>query len=118
MAPFGSSFTFVSKRRRGKKSQEVWGQRPVRALPPGANPQERGLQPARMPRRCGSERIRFSFPRDTFRNTELLTGNRSRPSVCHMCLESKDPECCGSQGGLRNRAEFWSKGKRRKIGVN
>lgn len=54
----------------------------------------------------------------TFRKTELLTGNRSRPSVCHMCLESEDPECCGSQGGLSNRAEFGSKGKRRKIGVN
>lgn len=53
----------------------------------------------------------------TFRKTELLTGNRSRPSVRRMCLEGEDPECCRSQGGLRNWAEFWSKGKKRKIGA-
>lgn len=65
MAPFGSSFTFVSKGRRGKKSQEVWGKRPVRASPSGANPQEREPHPARMPRPCGSQRTRFSSPRDS-----------------------------------------------------
>lgn len=33
-------------------------------------------------------------------------------------LESEDPACCGSQGGLRNRAEYPHKGKMRKTGVN
>lgn len=65
VAPFGSSFTFVSKGRREKKSQEVWGQRLVRVSPPGANSQERGPQPARMPRHCRSQRTRFSSPRDS-----------------------------------------------------